>query len=65
MTVSYENATCRLCDQPIRKVKPLPQSIAIPSATPAPRVDPDKWKTDDDDALWFCLAGKGYHEPKR
>jgi hypothetical protein len=64
MTVSYESATCRLCDLPIRKAQPLPQGYVIPPAPAAPRADPSRWKTDDDDGLWFCLAGKGYHQPK-
>jgi hypothetical protein len=64
MTVSYERATCRLCKQPIRKVKPQQQPLAILPAVPASQGDPYKWETDDGDSIWFCAPGTGYHKPK-
>jgi hypothetical protein len=64
MTVSYERATCRLCEQPIRKIEPQPQTSAIPSVVRTPQGDPYKWETDNGEPIWFCAAGIGYHQPK-
>ena len=64
MTVSYERATCRLCEQPIRKVKPQQPTLATARAVPTQQGTPYKWETDDGEPIWFCAAGSGYHQPK-